>query len=123
MRRWDIAASFERCGVGSWVGDGKFSVQVIAFSSLTNVTSSIVRRRNNDLVRPSRPTSRITLPYTIYRVSAIYSYGSDCYPSRQGEVSALLNGWRTMLGFAVAFWEVPFAFSHGPLLEFGAQSA
>lgn len=56
-------------------------------------------------------------------VSAIYSYGSDCYPSRQGEVSALLNGWRTMLGFAVAFWEVPFAFSKGPLLEFGAQSA
>jgi len=56
-------------------------------------------------------------------VSAIYNYGSDCYPFRQGEVSALLNGWRTMLGFAVAFWEVPFAMRKGPLLEFGAQSA
>lgn len=56
-------------------------------------------------------------------VSAIYNYGSDCYPFRQGEVSALLNGWRTMLGFAVAFWEVPFAMKKGPLLEFGAQSA
>jgi len=56
-------------------------------------------------------------------VSAIYNYGSDCYPFRQGEVSALLNGWRTMLGFAVAFWEVPFATRKGPLLEFGAQSA
>jgi len=56
-------------------------------------------------------------------VSAIYNYGSDCYPYRQGEVSALLNWWRTMLGFAVAFWEVPFAQKKGPLLEFGAQCA
>jgi hypothetical protein len=55
-------------------------------------------------------------------VTAVYSYCSDCFPLVQGELSALLNLWRVMLGFAVTYFEVPWSLKSGALIEFGTQA-
>jgi len=54
---------------------------------------------------------------------AIYAYCNDCFPKHQGEVSALINLARTLGGFAVAFFQVPWALKHGAIQVFGVEAA
>ncbi|KAG2034018.1 major facilitator superfamily domain-containing protein [Suillus americanus] len=54
---------------------------------------------------------------------AVYAYCSDCFPRRAGEVSALLNFARSVGGFAVAYFQVPWATQSGALTVFGVEAA
>jgi len=54
---------------------------------------------------------------------AIYSYCNDCFPRHKGEVSALINLARTLGGFSVAFFQVPWASKNGALQTFGVEAA
>ncbi|KIJ24612.1 hypothetical protein M422DRAFT_194494 [Sphaerobolus stellatus SS14] len=54
---------------------------------------------------------------------AIYAYCNDCFPKHQGEISALINLARTLGGFAVAFFQVPWATKHGAIQTFGVEAA
>ncbi|KZT22763.1 MFS general substrate transporter [Neolentinus lepideus HHB14362 ss-1] len=58
----------------------------------------------------------------IYTV-AIYAYCNDCFPKNHGEVSSLLNLLRTLGGFSVAYFQVPWAEKHGALQVFGCEAA
>ncbi|KAK6992830.1 MFS general substrate transporter [Favolaschia claudopus] len=53
----------------------------------------------------------------------IDAYCNDAFPKHQGEVSALINLARTLGGFAVAFFQVPWASKHGALQVFGVEAA
>ncbi|ESK90815.1 mfs transporter [Moniliophthora roreri MCA 2997] len=50
---------------------------------------------------------------------AVYAYCNDCFPGQQGEISALVNLARTLGGFSVAYFQVPWAEKHGALQTFG----
>ncbi|KAG2098981.1 major facilitator superfamily domain-containing protein [Suillus discolor] len=54
---------------------------------------------------------------------AVYAYCNDCFPRRAGEVSALLNLARALGGFAVAYFQVPWATKSGGLMVFGVEAA
>ncbi|EIN09141.1 MFS general substrate transporter [Punctularia strigosozonata HHB-11173 SS5] len=54
---------------------------------------------------------------------AIYAYANNCFPKHQGEVSGLINLSRTLGGFAVAYFQVPWATKHGALQTFGVEAA
>ncbi|KAH9855655.1 MFS general substrate transporter [Lenzites betulinus] len=54
---------------------------------------------------------------------AIYAYCNDCFPRRQGEISALINLARTLGGFSVAYFQVPWATKNGALQTFGVEAA
>ncbi|TFK47554.1 MFS general substrate transporter [Heliocybe sulcata] len=54
---------------------------------------------------------------------AIYAYCNDCFPRRQGEISAFINLSRSLGGFAVPFFQVPWAEAHGGLQVFGCEAA
>ncbi|KAG2061658.1 MFS general substrate transporter [Suillus hirtellus] len=54
---------------------------------------------------------------------AVYAYCNDCFPRRAGEVSALLNLARALGGFAVAYFQVPWATKSGGLVVFGVEAA
>ena len=41
----------------------------------------------------------------------------------QGEISALVNLFRTLGGFSVAYFQVPWASKHGALQTFGVEAA
>jgi len=51
------------------------------------------------------------------------AYVNDCFPKHQGEISALLNLARTLGGFSVAYFQVPWATKHGALQTFGCEAA
>lgn len=51
------------------------------------------------------------------------AYMNDCFPRNRGEVSALVNLARTLGGFAVPFFQLPWAMSHGALQSFGCEAA
>ncbi|KAI5474863.1 Mfs transporter [Pseudohyphozyma bogoriensis] len=53
---------------------------------------------------------------------AVYNYLNNCFPSRQGEVSALVNFARTMGGFAVPYYQVPWSEAVGTLKVFGMEA-
>ncbi|ORY88677.1 major facilitator superfamily domain-containing protein [Leucosporidium creatinivorum] len=53
---------------------------------------------------------------------SVYNYLNNCFPTRQGEVSALVNFARTMGGFAVPYYQVPYAEKVGPLAVFGMEA-
>ncbi|KAI3616836.1 mfs transporter [Moniliophthora roreri] len=53
---------------------------------------------------------------------AVYAYSNDCFPTKQGEVSAVLNLMRTMGGFSVAYYQVPWSEQHGALQTFGLEA-
>ncbi|KAH9950835.1 MFS general substrate transporter [Amylocystis lapponica] len=55
--------------------------------------------------------------------TAVYSYCHDSFPGRSGEVSALINVTRTLGGFAVAYFQVPWATQNGALQTFGVEAA
>ncbi|KAF9563346.1 MFS general substrate transporter [Agrocybe pediades] len=52
-----------------------------------------------------------------------YAYCSDCFPHQQGEISGLLSLARTLGGFSVAFYEVPWAERNGALQTLGCEAA
>ncbi|KAJ6473840.1 MFS general substrate transporter [Mycena sanguinolenta] len=54
---------------------------------------------------------------------AVYAYCNDAFPKHQGEVSALINLCRVLGGFAVAYFQVPWATKHGALQVFGVEAA
>uniref|UniRef100_A0A0W0FUV4 Major facilitator superfamily (MFS) profile domain-containing protein n=1 Tax=Moniliophthora roreri TaxID=221103 RepID=A0A0W0FUV4_MONRR len=54
---------------------------------------------------------------------AVYAYCNDCFPGQQGEISALVNLARTLGGFSVAYFQVPWAEKHGALQTFGCEAA
>ncbi|TFK66337.1 MFS general substrate transporter [Pluteus cervinus] len=57
---------------------------------------------------------------------AVYAYCNDCFPKQQvssGEISALVNLARTLGGFSVAYFQVPWATEHGAIQTFGVESA
>lgn len=51
------------------------------------------------------------------------AYANDCFPNHQGEISALLNLARTLGGFSVAYFQVPWATKRGPLEVLGCEAA
>ncbi|KAI0000632.1 MFS general substrate transporter [Russula compacta] len=53
----------------------------------------------------------------------VYAYLNDCFPKHQGEISALLNLARTLGGFSVAYFQVPWAAKNGALQTFGCEAA
>ncbi|KAI0031949.1 MFS general substrate transporter [Vararia minispora EC-137] len=55
--------------------------------------------------------------------TAVYAYANNCFPKNQGEISALLNLFRTLGGFAVAYFQVPWASKNGALQTFGCEAA
>ena len=57
------------------------------------------------------------------RTLALDAYTNDCFPQHQGEISALLNITRTLGGFSVAYFQVPWAIKHGALQTFGCEAA
>ncbi len=50
-------------------------------------------------------------------------YANDCFPKHQGEISALLNLARTLGGFGITYFQVPWATKHGALQTFGCEAA
>lgn len=56
---------------------------------------------------------------------AVYNYLNNCFPTRQGETSALINWARVLGGFAVPFYQLPWseAPSGGPLKVFAMEGA
>jgi len=54
---------------------------------------------------------------------AIYAYCNDCFPRHPGEISALINLARTLGGFAIAYYQVPWANRNGALQTFGCEAA
>ncbi|KZV68354.1 MFS general substrate transporter [Peniophora sp. CONT] len=54
---------------------------------------------------------------------SVYAYMNDCFPRNRGEVSALVNLARTLGGFAVPFFQLPWAMEHGALQSFGCEAA
>ncbi|KAI0341491.1 MFS general substrate transporter [Trametopsis cervina] len=54
---------------------------------------------------------------------AVYAYCNDCFPRLQGEISALVNLARTLGGFSVAYFQVPWASKNGALQTFGCEAA
>ncbi|TFK90089.1 MFS general substrate transporter [Polyporus arcularius HHB13444] len=54
---------------------------------------------------------------------AIYAYCNDCFPRMQGEISGLINLARTLGGFSVAYFQVPWALKNGAIQTFGVEAA
>ncbi|KAF5364830.1 hypothetical protein D9758_009320 [Tetrapyrgos nigripes] len=53
---------------------------------------------------------------------AIYAYANDCFPRREGEVSAIFNLVRTLGGFSVAYYQVPWSSKHGAIQTLGLET-
>ncbi len=53
----------------------------------------------------------------------VYAYCNNAFPRHQGEISSLINLARTLGGFAVAYYQVPWATKHGALQTFGCEAA
>ncbi|KAK7683093.1 hypothetical protein QCA50_013766 [Cerrena zonata] len=60
---------------------------------------------------------------TMINTVAVYAYCNDCFPRLQGEISALINLARTLGGFSVAYFQVPWATKNGALQTFGCEAA
>jgi len=54
---------------------------------------------------------------------AVYAYCSDVFPKHQGEVSALINLARTLGGFSVAYFQIPWSLKYGAIQTFGVEAA
>ncbi|EJD08564.1 MFS general substrate transporter [Fomitiporia mediterranea MF3/22] len=54
---------------------------------------------------------------------AVYAYCNDCFPRHKGEISGLINLARTLGGFSVAYFQVPWATKNGALQTFGVEAA
>ncbi|KAF8198617.1 MFS general substrate transporter [Pholiota molesta] len=54
---------------------------------------------------------------------AVYAYLNDSFPKHKGEISALVNIFRTLGGFSVSYFQVPWARKHGAIQTFGVEAA
>jgi len=54
---------------------------------------------------------------------AVYAYCNDSFPSRQGEISALVNLARTLGGFSISYFQVPWVSRNGAMQTFGCEAA
>ncbi|KAL5492566.1 hypothetical protein ACEPAI_4013 [Sanghuangporus weigelae] len=54
---------------------------------------------------------------------AVYAYCNDSYPQYRGEISGLINLTRTLGGFSVAYFQVPWAMKNGALQTLGVEAA
>lgn len=54
---------------------------------------------------------------------ALYAYLADSYPSAAGECSAALNLARTLGGFCVGYFELPWGLEAGYDVSFGGKAA
>ncbi|EKM52283.1 uncharacterized protein PHACADRAFT_260571, partial [Phanerochaete carnosa HHB-10118-sp] len=54
---------------------------------------------------------------------AVYTYANDCFPRYPGEISGLLNLFRTLGGFAMPYFQTTWAREHGALQVFGCEAA
>ncbi|OSD00956.1 MFS general substrate transporter [Trametes coccinea BRFM310] len=54
---------------------------------------------------------------------AIYAYANDCFPRFPGEISGLLNLFRTLGGFAMPYFQTTWARKRGSLQVFGCEAA
>ncbi|TKA57187.1 hypothetical protein B0A53_01143 [Rhodotorula sp. CCFEE 5036] len=53
---------------------------------------------------------------------ATYNYLGNTFPQQQGEVSAMINLARTIGGFAIPYFQVPWSLSGGPKRVFGMEA-
>jgi len=53
---------------------------------------------------------------------AVYAYMNNAFPRHPGEVSGLVNMARTLGGFQVAYYQVPWASKNGALQTFGVEA-
>jgi len=53
---------------------------------------------------------------------SVYAYMNNAFPRHPGEVSGLVNMARTLGGFAVAYYQVPWAEKNGALQTFGTEA-
>ncbi|PSR73732.1 hypothetical protein PHLCEN_2v10422 [Hermanssonia centrifuga] len=60
---------------------------------------------------------------TMVNTVAVYAYVNDSFPRLQGEISALLDLGRTLGGFSVAYFQVPWATKNGAIQTFGVEAA
>lgn len=60
---------------------------------------------------------------TIVTTTAVSAYLIDAYPEASGECAAWLNFARTVGGFIVGYFQIEWAASSGPQLEYGIESA
>jgi len=60
---------------------------------------------------------------TMINTVAVYAYCNDAFPKHQGEISALINLSRTLGGFSVAYFQVPWATKNGAIQTFGVEAA
>jgi MFS family permease len=54
---------------------------------------------------------------------AVYAYCNDAFPKHAGEISALINLARSLGGFSVAYFQIPWALKHGAIQTFGCEAA
>lgn len=54
---------------------------------------------------------------------ATTAYALDCYPTASGEVSAFVNFARTVAGFSVGYFQMPWGLKDGYDVSFGIQAA
>lgn len=48
---------------------------------------------------------------------------NNAFPQHPGEVSGLVNLARTLGGFSVAYYQIPWATKHGAIQTFGVEAA
>ena len=63
------------------------------------------------------------LPNETGEPSGHFSSADSLTPCMQGEISALINLVRTLGGFSVAYFQVPWATKNGALQTFGVEAA
>ena len=66
---------------------------------------------------------KISIDSSGYFFSYLDAYCNDCFPRHKGEISALINLARTLGGFSVAYFQVPWATKNGALQTFGVEAA
>ncbi|EJD08563.1 MFS general substrate transporter [Fomitiporia mediterranea MF3/22] len=54
---------------------------------------------------------------------AVYAYFNDCFPRYKGEISGLVNLARTLGGFSIPYFQIPWATKSGALQTFGVEAA
>ncbi|KAF9254054.1 hypothetical protein L218DRAFT_1010169 [Marasmius fiardii PR-910] len=59
---------------------------------------------------------------TLMCTVTVYAYSNDCFPRRQGEVSAVLNLVRVLGGFSVAYYQVPWSEKNGAMQTLGLEA-
>jgi MFS family permease len=60
---------------------------------------------------------------TIITTTAVNAYLIDAYPEASGECAAWLNASRSLGGFIIGYFQLPWATTQGPQVEYGIQSA